>query len=58
MGACVPKRDIPRFMRLYTEGRLPVDDLNSRIIELEQVNESFDALAQGEVARQIIKFDI
>ena len=58
MGSCVPKRDIPRFMRLYAEGRLPVDVLNSRFIDLEQVNESFDALAQGEVARQIIKFDI
>ncbi|HJN81809.1 MAG: alcohol dehydrogenase [Roseibacillus sp.] len=57
MGSCVPKRDIPRFMRLYAEGRLPVDVLNSRFIDLEQVNESFDALDRGEVARQIIKFE-
>ena len=58
MGSCVPKRDIPRFMRLYAEGRLSVDVLNSRFIELGQVNEGFDALDRGEVARQIIKFDI
>jgi len=58
MGSCVPKRDIPRFMRLYAEGRLPVDILNSRFIGLEQVNEGFDALDQGEVARQIIKFEV
>jgi len=58
MGSCVPKRDIPRFLQLYREGQLPVDILNSRFIELEQVNEGFDALDQGEVARQIIKFDI
>ena len=58
MGSCVPTRDIPRFMRLYAEGRLPVDVLNSRFIGLEQVNEGFDALDQGEVARQIIKFEV
>ena len=58
MGSCVPKRDIPRFLELYREGRLQVDVLNSRFIRLDQVNEGFDALDQGEVARQIIKFDI
>jgi len=58
MGSCVPRRDIPRFLQLYREGQLPVDILNSRFIDLEQVNEGFDALDQGEVARQIIKFDI
>ena len=58
MGSCVPKRDIPRFLELYREGRLQVDVLNSRFISLDQVNEGFDALDQGEVARQIIKFDI
>ena len=52
------RRDIPRFLQLYREGRLPVDILNSRFIDLDQVNEGFDALDQGEVARQIIKFDI
>ena len=58
MGSCVPKRDIPRFLQLYREGQLPVDILNSRFVTLDQVNEGFDALDQGEVARQIIKFDI
>ena len=58
MGSCVPRRDIPRFLQLYREGQLPVDILNSRFIDLEEVNEGFDALDQGEVARQIIKFDI
>ena len=58
MGSCVPKRDIPRFLELSREGHLQIDVLNSRFITLDQVNEGFDALAQGEVARQIIKFDI
>ncbi|MPY89972.1 MAG: zinc-binding dehydrogenase, partial [Luteitalea sp.] len=56
MGSCVPMRDIPRFMNLYRAGLLPVDLLKSREIKLEQVNEAFDTLDRGEVARQVIRF--
>ncbi len=56
MGSCVPQRDIPRFMAMYRAGMLPVELLLSRTISLEQVNEGFDLLAQGEVARQVIRF--
>lgn len=57
MGSCVPQRDIPRFLGLYRAGLLPVDLLKSREIKLEQVNEAFDALDRGEVARQVIRFE-
>jgi len=56
MGSCVPQRDIPRFMNLYRAGMLPVDLLKSREIRLHEVNEGFDALDGGEVARQVIRF--
>jgi alcohol dehydrogenase len=56
MGSCVPQRDIPRFMNLYRAGLLPVHLLKSREIQLDQVNEAFDALDRGEVARQVIRF--
>lgn len=56
MGSCVPQRDIPRFMELYRAGVLPVDLLRSREIRLDEVNEAFDALDRGEVARQVIRF--
>jgi alcohol dehydrogenase len=56
MGSCVPQRDIPRFMNLYRTGLLPVHLLKSREIEFDQVNEAFDALDRGEVARQVIRF--
>jgi alcohol dehydrogenase len=56
MGSCVPQRDIPRFMEMYRAGILPVDLLTSRVIKLDQVNESFDLLERGEVARQVIQF--
>jgi alcohol dehydrogenase len=56
MGSAVPKRDIPRFIALYKAGLLPVDLLHSETITLDEVNSAFDALAQGEVVRQIIRF--
>jgi len=57
MGSCIPQRDIPRFINLYRAGLLPVHLLKSREIKLDQVNEAFDALDRGEVARQVIRFD-
>ena len=56
MGSCVPARDIPRFLNLYRAGRLPAELLTSRKITPEQLNEGFDALDSGEVARQIVEF--
>jgi alcohol dehydrogenase len=56
MGSCVPSRDIPRFIEMYRSGLLPVDLLRSRVISLDDVNEAFDRLDRGEVARQVIRF--
>ena len=55
MGSCVPKRDIPRFLRLYQRGKLPVGKLRSGFVGLEQINEGFDKLSDGSVLRQILR---
>jgi alcohol dehydrogenase len=54
LGSCVPGRDIPNYIQLYQSGRLPVDRLISRRIALEDINEAFDRLAEGQTVRQII----
>lgn len=54
MGSCVPRRDIPRYIELYRRGLLPVARLHSGTIALDQINEGFDALANGEAVRQIV----
>ena len=41
---------------MYQAGLIPVELLKSRFIDLEQVNEGFDALDRGEVVRQVIQF--
>ncbi|MEK5482856.1 zinc-dependent alcohol dehydrogenase family protein [Viridibacillus sp. FSL R5-0888] len=57
VGSCVPKRDISRYIELMKQGRLPVDELMSNIITLEDINEGFDLLANGDSSRIIIKMD-
>lgn len=54
MGSCVPERDIPAYMQMYRQGRLPVDRLKSEAIGFERLNVSLDLLDRGEVVRQIL----
>lgn len=55
MGSAVPRRDIPRLIGLYRAGLLPVQTLLTSIIPLAEINAGFDALASGEVVRQVVR---
>lgn len=54
LGSAVPSRDIPRFVDLWREGKLPLERLVSRHIGLEEINEAMDELAAGRAVRQVI----
>jgi alcohol dehydrogenase len=56
MGSAVPRRDVPRYISMYQAGLLPVDRLLSRTITLDEINPAFDALARGEVLRQVVRY--
>jgi alcohol dehydrogenase len=56
IGTCVPSRDLPRYIDLYKQGRLPVDKLMSARLKLEQINEGFDRLHEGKAVRQVVTF--
>ncbi|GAA0617575.1 zinc-dependent alcohol dehydrogenase family protein [Brevundimonas kwangchunensis] len=56
IGTCVPARDIPRYVALFREGRLPVDRLLSGTIALEDINAAFDDLADGKAVRTVVTF--
>ncbi len=58
MGSSVPRRDIPRWLALYQAGLLPADVLLSRTVSLGEINEAMDVLASGEVARQVVRWDV
>jgi S-(hydroxymethyl)glutathione dehydrogenase / alcohol dehydrogenase len=49
--------DMPRLVDFYMQGRLKLDDLVSRRIKLEQVNEAFEEMKTGSIARSVIMFD-
>jgi S-(hydroxymethyl)glutathione dehydrogenase/alcohol dehydrogenase len=57
MGSNRFRVDIPRYIDFYTQGRLHLDEMVSRKIPLEDVNDAFRAMKAGEVARQVIVFD-
>jgi len=57
MGSNRFRVDMPRFVDFYLQGRLHLDDMISRRIKLEDVNEGLEALKTGEVARSVIMFD-
>jgi Zn-dependent alcohol dehydrogenase len=57
LGSSVPARDLPHFIELHKQGRLPVERLLTHRLTLDQINEGFDRLASGEAVRQAIIFD-
>ncbi len=57
LGSCVPRRDIPEFIRMYRNGELPVEKLLSHRLKPDEINEGFDRLARGDAVRQIVIFD-
>jgi alcohol dehydrogenase len=56
VGSCVPARDIPRYVALYRQGRLPVNRLLGETLALDDINAAFDRLAEGRTLRQVIRF--
>jgi alcohol dehydrogenase len=56
IGSSVPARDLPRYIALYQQGRLPVDKLLTHRLALEEINAGFERLRVGDAIRQVIAF--
>ncbi|MCC5984081.1 MAG: Zn-dependent alcohol dehydrogenase [Rhodobacteraceae bacterium] len=57
MGGTVLRRDIPRLIELYRQGRLKLDELISNRYPLEQINTAIADTARGGTRRNVILFD-
>jgi S-(hydroxymethyl)glutathione dehydrogenase/alcohol dehydrogenase len=57
MGSNRFKIDMPKYVDFYMQGRLKLDEMISRRLKLEDINEGFRAMKAGEVARQVITFE-
>jgi S-(hydroxymethyl)glutathione dehydrogenase/alcohol dehydrogenase len=56
MGSNRFRFDMPRYVDLYMDGRLKLDELVSARIGLEDVNDGFEQMKKGEIARSVIVF--
>lgn len=57
MGSNRFRVDMPRYVDFYLAGKLYLDKMVSQCIRLDQINEAFDAMKKGEMARSVIIFD-
>lgn len=48
--------DMPRILDLYMAKKLKLDELVSRKIRLDQINDAFEWMEKGEVARSVIEY--
>ena len=55
-GGARPQQDFPRLVQAYLEGALKLDELVSRRISLDRINDGFAALRRGEVVRAVVMF--
>ncbi len=55
MGSNRFRIDIPKYLELYQQGRLQLDDMVSARISLGEVNDAFDAMRSGEAARTVLQ---
>src|ERR1700676_943587 len=56
-GNARPRRDFPLLARAYLDGALMLDELISRRIRLDEINQGFDALKRGETIRSVVMLD-
>jgi S-(hydroxymethyl)glutathione dehydrogenase/alcohol dehydrogenase len=56
MGSNRFRIDMPRYIDMYLDGRLKLDELVSARIGLDDINDGFEAMKRGEVARSVIVF--
>ena len=56
MGSNQFRTDMPRFIELYLDGRLKLDEMVSRHITLDEINAGYDAMRRAEGTRSVIVF--
>ncbi|MEU6285286.1 S-(hydroxymethyl)mycothiol dehydrogenase [Streptomyces sp. NPDC047028] len=55
-GDCLPSRDFPLLIDLFLQGRLPLDAFVTETIAVEEVEDAFTRMREGEVLRSVVVF--
>src|SRR5581483_183419 len=56
MGSGRPPMDIPRLVELYMNKKIKLDELVSQRLPLEGINQAFDDMQNGKVARTVLNY--
>jgi S-(hydroxymethyl)glutathione dehydrogenase/alcohol dehydrogenase len=56
-GSLNPRADIPKLLDLYRVGDLKLDELITKRYSLDQINEGYQAMRDGENIRGVIVYD-
>jgi S-(hydroxymethyl)glutathione dehydrogenase/alcohol dehydrogenase len=56
-GSADIRTDFDRMLRLWQQGRLNLEDLITRRIQLSEINEALVAIERGEVLRSLVEFN-
>jgi S-(hydroxymethyl)glutathione dehydrogenase / alcohol dehydrogenase len=55
-GGAKSRRDVPKIVDWYMQGKINIDDLITHVMPLERINEAFDLMHKGESIRGVIKY--
>ncbi|MBD2313575.1 S-(hydroxymethyl)glutathione dehydrogenase/class III alcohol dehydrogenase [Desertifilum sp. FACHB-1129] len=55
-GGARGRTDVPKIVDWYMEGKINIDDLITHVMPIEQINEAFDLMHQGESIRSVVTF--
>jgi len=54
-GETDPDRDIPRYVKMFQEGGLPLDRLSVREFPLSEINEAMQSMQSGLIVRSLVR---
>jgi len=54
-GDIVHSVDVPRFVDMYMQGKIPLDKMISHTFKLAQVNDAYSALDKSEAVKTVVK---
>jgi S-(hydroxymethyl)glutathione dehydrogenase/alcohol dehydrogenase len=56
-GQCNPKRDFGQIIQLYDAGKMKLDELVTKTYSLAELQQGFDDMLAGRIAKGVIVFD-
>ena len=55
-GGAKSRRDVPKIVDWYMDGKIEIDPMITHTMPLERINDAFDLMHKGESIRSVIKF--